>query len=435
MQFWHANLNLIIGGLFVTILVLIAAYLFMEFVKDKDAPGASQAGASAAGDFDRIEESLKKLLENANTMSARVDASDGVVSSGEDIQKLKELLSEKDKIIEEIKTQKEEGGAAAGDPDRTAELEGKIKDLEARLSEYEIIEDDIADLSMYKEENFRLKSELKALKKQQPTNDAAPADSPVTAPTTEPEAVSAPEVSVQQSDDSSSEDALDSVMAPSVGEAAPVEVGEATPEAASLSEPVNQEAKADDQSLTDDIMAEFAAAVQEQKGGKPVETAEVKEAPPVVESAAEEPLDDVSAEEEVMATADDEAVSSAESVGDQEIEDEVSLEALIKDAVTENQSSGEVTSDKEMASEAAATEEMPVEQEEEKVATAMAGGDESSLLAIDTDKMLGEIENLNLSAEGDDGEEALEQSIDTDKMLNETEDLNQSVGDDPARQV
>jgi hypothetical protein len=44
------------------------------------------------------------------------------------------------------------------------ESQSKIKELEARLAEYEIIEDDIANLSIYKEENSRLKTEIEQLK-------------------------------------------------------------------------------------------------------------------------------------------------------------------------------------------------------------------------------------------------------------------------------
>jgi hypothetical protein len=43
-------------------------------------------------------------------------------------------------------------------------LNGRIKELEARLAEYELLEDDIADLSLYKEENARLRTELDRLK-------------------------------------------------------------------------------------------------------------------------------------------------------------------------------------------------------------------------------------------------------------------------------
>ena len=37
----------------------------------------------------------------------------------------------------------------------SAELLAKIKDLEGKLAEYEIIEDDIADLTFFKEENAK----------------------------------------------------------------------------------------------------------------------------------------------------------------------------------------------------------------------------------------------------------------------------------------
>ncbi len=44
------------------------------------------------------------------------------------------------------------------------DFQKKIRELESRLGEYEIIEDDIANLSLYKEENTRLKNELQKLK-------------------------------------------------------------------------------------------------------------------------------------------------------------------------------------------------------------------------------------------------------------------------------
>src|SRR5690606_29016337 len=43
-------------------------------------------------------------------------------------------------------------------------LDAKIKELQAKLSEYEIISEDIADLSFYKEQNAKLAREVEALK-------------------------------------------------------------------------------------------------------------------------------------------------------------------------------------------------------------------------------------------------------------------------------
>ncbi|MCJ8277757.1 MAG: hypothetical protein HRT44_14130, partial [Bdellovibrionales bacterium] len=57
----------------------------------------------------------------------------------------------------------------------------KIDELEARLLEYEIIEDDIADLSLYKAENEKLKTELASLR-----GGGAPEPAPTPAPAPEP---------------------------------------------------------------------------------------------------------------------------------------------------------------------------------------------------------------------------------------------------------
>ncbi len=139
------------------------------------------ATRSAEADFAKIEASIEKLLARAGEIrgsagpSLKVDAvggegdaaaegaggegasagSAGAAPSG-DLAKIKSELEEKRKEIDALK-------AKMNDPknDSTPELLAKIKNLEDRLAEYEIIEDDIADLSHYKEENARLKTKLK----------------------------------------------------------------------------------------------------------------------------------------------------------------------------------------------------------------------------------------------------------------------------------
>jgi hypothetical protein len=72
---------------------------------------------------------------------------------------LKVDLAVREKELAELKAK---GGSE--NSDATAGLSARIKELESKLSEYEILEDDIADLSLYKEENSRLKSELDRVK-------------------------------------------------------------------------------------------------------------------------------------------------------------------------------------------------------------------------------------------------------------------------------
>jgi hypothetical protein len=101
------------------------------------APGTAQVGASAGAGGG-----------NTPALSA-------------DMEALKKELESRAQIIGELQSQV----SKAREANNTGELLEKIKNLEGKLSEYEIIEDDIADLSNFKEENIRLQKELEALKR------------------------------------------------------------------------------------------------------------------------------------------------------------------------------------------------------------------------------------------------------------------------------
>ena len=145
LQLWHSNVELIIGILCLIIFALLGIFLFMGFWKEKEEAENPSAGA----DLEQIEDTLKKLLDKAD-----------VPGGGEDVEKLKVLVSEKEELIKKLEAAVEEAKSEGGGDAASVVLQDKIKDLEARLAEYEIIEDDIADLSMFKEENLRLKDEL-----------------------------------------------------------------------------------------------------------------------------------------------------------------------------------------------------------------------------------------------------------------------------------
>lgn len=129
-----------------------------------------------------IEELLKKVLAQANSIgSGKVVIAESktenisstepslsvsqpvlqenVVNSAE-LNSLKQQLEDKQKEIEELKNTLQKSSSE----ELSEDLLDKIKDLESRLAEYEIIEDDIADLSKYKEENAQLKEELEFLR-------------------------------------------------------------------------------------------------------------------------------------------------------------------------------------------------------------------------------------------------------------------------------
>ena len=78
-----------------------------------------------------------------------------------DLAGVKKELETRASIIEDLQKKVSEAKSA----DNSSELLAKIKNLESKLLEYEIIEDDIADLSLFKEENAKLKAELDELKR------------------------------------------------------------------------------------------------------------------------------------------------------------------------------------------------------------------------------------------------------------------------------
>lgn len=158
----------VLGALFLvtTILLLVRSL--------KDRPEES----SGAVDVGTIEGALKRVLaQNPPTVMQNAMSDEENASVIADLAPLKNALVEKEKQLAQLNSELTEakaamsaaalagsaglpGGEAEGSANAVATLELEISDLKARLAEYEIIEDDIADLALYKEENARLKREI-----------------------------------------------------------------------------------------------------------------------------------------------------------------------------------------------------------------------------------------------------------------------------------
>lgn len=162
----------------------------------RDDEAAAEAGdgvsqASAAVDTEALSQAIVSKISEMETKIVQWQ-SQATVSTGKDgerpapdpslaeeLARLKAELSDRET---QLKKMKEEAPAADGaigpaSSDMTAKLNDQLKrieELEAKLAEYEILEDDIADLSLYKEENARLKAELDSVK----GGGAPPAETP-----------------------------------------------------------------------------------------------------------------------------------------------------------------------------------------------------------------------------------------------------------------
>jgi hypothetical protein len=257
-------LHVLISKNVLIIEVLIGTILFLAFFAGYrwfTAKPALEAGASLAGggaDLKELEETLKKVLEKAGNMQPMVmptgDMSEGdlaaLAASQDQIRKLsaeignlKSDLSNKQHQMEEMARNAAAAPAGgAGDSMPAGEksaLENQIKELQGKLSEYEIISEDIADLSFYKEQTSKLQKEVEALKAGGGTAPVVAAPAPMAAPKVE---------------------------------AAPA-------------------AEAQPSRVDDDILADFAAAVEDQKAAKSAAAAAATPAPVVTEPAPSEDVD------------------------------------------------------------------------------------------------------------------------------------------------
>lgn len=256
-------------------------------------------GAASAGSLKELEEMLQKALANQKPSGgdgSLIQSVTGGSDFSEEVRMLREQLQAKEAQLNELKQNANSDGAApaaAGDNKEAEALKGKLSELEAKLSEYEIIADDIADLSRYRDENDALKAELESLKAQLAAGGSATSSAPVTAAPVVESTPSAPATSVPAEPANSgpqSQDDIDAILAaaaisgddenmqnsgyrsqsPSVGVLADYEPA-AAPKAPA--EPVDAPAsseKSESDLIDDELMREFQAAVEGQKAAKDV---------------------------------------------------------------------------------------------------------------------------------------------------------------------
>jgi len=246
LNFWSHYNATIIEALVGLILISTIYLVYRTFFGAKSAGHEDGAGASV--NTAQIEKTLQKILDQQSSVKGGSFSAEGGSAPAEmmlELTDLKMALEEKEKqivVLNEKATQAAKAASAPGaGPSQEAiaaaasaaaglaekeraDYESKIKELEGRLAEYEIISEDIADLSFFKEENARLTKELESLRG---SGGAAPA-----------------------------------AAAPSAVAAAPAE--EAAPVAAEAAPAVSAEAQS---AIDDSLMAEFAKAVEGQKSG------------------------------------------------------------------------------------------------------------------------------------------------------------------------
>ncbi len=131
-------------------------------------PAPAQAGVSPAAPGPAVPDPGLTVAPAAAAAPVTVSepvANSAVDTTSTELQKIKDELEVKKKEVEELKIQVSNAPtvvAANGSAQLTVGDAKMIENLQARLTEYEIISEDLADLSRLKEENANLKKQLQS---------------------------------------------------------------------------------------------------------------------------------------------------------------------------------------------------------------------------------------------------------------------------------
>lgn len=381
-NFWFANNKGIIYVSLIALIILIFLSLLNHFVSGK-------IGKSKEKEED-LEATLRRVLETANLKTTNV-AAVSEESSGKDTGEtkepskealeLQEKLNEKAAEIEKLKKEIESKASSTGEDKSKEEITSlteKLGDLEKKLSEYEIIEDDIANLSLYKEENLKLKQEIEKLK----GGSGEETEEPEQETVAEVEEESAEEEIIEEAKEEVAEESPNEEIAeeePSIEEQARMIAEEAA--AANSGDAAKQETAADAPKSNEEEIVEVSEEVTE-----PLEVAE--------EASVEEEVtsqdDDIMAEF-VAAVSNDESVEVSASVKEEKIAEEL------------------VTKEEVPSSEDKVEEKLEVSSEPDPLAE-----------ETDTDKLLNEMGDL-MSADAEDVEK--DEGDPSEKLISEFEEI------------
>jgi hypothetical protein len=386
--FIHYLPNIIQWSIAAILLLLGSLFTIMIFGKSKKDPESEMQ----IGDLGALEKTLKEILKTSigdlsasgalkSSENENNQGSDPFQSNSGSLEQIMRELAQKNAEIEVLKQTQTESSPVA---EKAIEIDvsgyvEKIRDLEGKLKEYEIIEDDIADLSHFKEENAKLKKKIDEL------------GGAVTVDSSTPELVEKSEPSLVSTDP--------------------------------ISTPLPEKGE--------DLVAEFAAAVDEQH--KNIDS-------PSLDPSSIEDQDDILKDASVELTSDLEILNRA--LADVEGSETDTASSSEKGRLGElrnseppnarkSRSEGEEDTENDILAEFSRSlgkmnqppaEERSNPQKRTFVEEPNPIDFSKAKAAVDTDKMLEEMAGLGSFAQSE-GESVLEGNVDTDKMAEEADKL------------
>lgn len=159
----------------------------LDGMRDATGTGAVAAGAATPAPTSAPDPRLnEKLKELERRLAEQAGALDSVLN---DKMKLEEELANARARTAATSSEEEKD---SGGPDRTGAMTERLRQLEAQLAEYAIIEDDLANLKRLQKENKTLKEQLNTATAGAPAATAAANAAAAAAPTPAPAATAAP---------------------------------------------------------------------------------------------------------------------------------------------------------------------------------------------------------------------------------------------------
>ncbi len=215
---WVAvNNTLMIRIGFTAILALLVIYVFRLFFLPKVnlvnelVDSENQNPVKSGGQLDEDELEKRKIVEQKQAEYYTNEIEKSLI----EVAKLKDQLIDTNTLVTDLKEKNLElinqtrnavveapSAGEAGDPEVVVELKSKVENLEARLSEYEIIAEDISEIGQLRKEIAELRRQAENaptvavnIPEIEPTPEAAPIPEPIPEPAPEP--APEPEINVE----------------------------------------------------------------------------------------------------------------------------------------------------------------------------------------------------------------------------------------------
>lgn len=174
---WYSKYNsTIIQTLAVLIGLLLCFFIFRIFFSVKPVVNENQfSNQKSKISTENIDNKVNEILESENKRN--LASGDKSSESSELVEKLQvEIYNLKQTLKEQTTVSAAEPQAATGASQESTEYIKQIEDLKNRLSDYEVIADDIADLKKIRDENKMLQAQLASLGISVPIPDSTAED-------------------------------------------------------------------------------------------------------------------------------------------------------------------------------------------------------------------------------------------------------------------